>query len=200
MPDTQEWSASTPPTDPRCEVSRVREDWQATMTALLRGSPDERDLAFLKLNRLISGFLVALQAWDHHDHWEDLRQTVLMKLVKSFCRGQLREPKTFVAYARTITRNEFYDFLKRRPGFGTMDFPEPTNENPSDEATVLAVRSAVNDLPQDQRRAVHAVYMEGRTYREAAQVTSIPLGSLKRYLRLGLGQLRMQLAEIFRDK
>ncbi|MGE0825868.1 MAG: hypothetical protein AB7G75_18275 [Candidatus Binatia bacterium] len=114
MPDTQEWSASTPPTDQRCEVSRVGEDWHAIMTALLRGNPEERDLAFLKLNRLISGFLVALQAWDHHDHWEDLRQTVLMKLVKSFCRGQLREPQTFVAYARTITRNEFYQDLRLR--------------------------------------------------------------------------------------
>jgi hypothetical protein len=75
------------------------------MEALLSGDPDYKQVAFLKLNRLISGFLVSFQAWDHRDHWEDLRQTVLMKLVKSFCRGQLRESQAFVTYAQTITRN-----------------------------------------------------------------------------------------------
>ena len=38
------------------------------------------------------------------------------------------------------------------------------------------------------------MYIEGRTYEEAAEATGIPLGSLKRYLRLGLGQLRLELA------
>src|SRR5262249_34137910 len=93
---------------------RSYEDWVAVIEALLHGAPTQKNIAFLKLNRLVSGFLTALQAWDHRDQWEDLRQVVLMKLVKSFCQRQLRDSRAFVAYARTITRNEFYDFLKAR--------------------------------------------------------------------------------------
>ena len=41
-----------------------------------------------------------------------------------------------------------------------------------------------------------AVYVEGRTYEEAAQATGIPLGSFKRYLRDGLAQLREELSDL----
>ncbi len=174
------------------------EDWDAVMETLLHGDPDRKQIAFLKLNRLISGFLVTLQAWDYRDHWEDLRQSVLMKLVKSFCQGKLRESQAFVVYARTITRNEFYDFLKARGGPPAEEAPELGEEEPRDEETVLTVRSAISHLPADQRRAIQAVYIEGRTYEEAAEATGIPLGSLKRYLRLGLGQLRAQLAGVLK--
>jgi RNA polymerase sigma factor (sigma-70 family) len=177
------------------------DDWGAVMETLLHGDPDAKQVAFLKLNRLISGFLVTLQAWDHRDHWEDLQQTVLMKLVKSFCRGQLREAQAFVAYARTITRNEFYDFLKARGGPAAVEeVPEQREEEPRDEDIALAIRSALSHLPAEQRRALQAVYVEGRTYEEAAEATGIPLGSLKRYLRLGLGQLRIELAGVLEEK
>jgi RNA polymerase sigma factor (sigma-70 family) len=153
-------------------------------------------LAFLKLNRLVSGVLISLQAWDMHEHWEDLQQTVLMKLVKGFYRGQLREPQAFVAYVRTVTRNEFYDFLKARGGAVVQAASVQEEEAPKDEEAVLAVREAMSRLPEEQQRAIQAVYLEGQTYEEAAEVTGIPLGSLKRYLRLGLGQLRSQLAGV----
>jgi RNA polymerase sigma factor (sigma-70 family) len=176
------------------------EDWDAVMEALLHGDSDHRQLAFLKLNRLISGFLTASQAWDHRDHWEDLRQIVLMKLVKSFSQGQLRESRAFVVYARTITRNEFYDFLKARGGPVVEGVLERTEEEPEDQETVVVVRAALSHLPEAQRRAIEAVYLEGRTYEDAAAATSIPLGSLKRYLRLGLDQLRERLAGVLKGE
>ncbi len=172
------------------------EDWIAVMRGLLQGGLAQKQLAFLKLNRLISGVLTSLQAWDVHEHWEDLQQTILMKLVKSFYRGQLREPQAFVAYVRTVTRNEFYDFLKARGGATVQEAPEQVEEELTDKDAVLAVRSAMRRLPEEHQRAIQAVYLEGRTYEEAAEVTGIPLGSLKRYLRLGLGQLRSQLATV----
>ena len=183
---TGEWGAGHGPS----------EDWGTVMEALLQGDSAAKQVAFLKLNHLISAFLVTLQAWDHRDHWEDLRQSVLEKLVKSFCQGQLRELQAFAAYARTITRNEFYEFLKVCSRPAVEEAPELREEAPRDEETVLAVRSAVSHLPEEQRRAIQAVYFEGQTYEEAAEATGIPLGSLKRYLRLGLGQLRAQLAGV----
>lgn len=169
------------------------EDWEAVMKLLLDGTPNERQLAFLKLNRLLSGFLTALRAWDHREQWEDLRQEVLMKLVKSFARGQLRESKAFVTYAQTITRHEFYRLLRAQRSTDGVEVPEVAGEVPMDTAATLAVRTALQGLPAEHRRAVQAVYVEGMTYEEAAARTATPLGSLKRYLRLGVARLREQL-------
>jgi RNA polymerase sigma factor (sigma-70 family) len=174
---------------------RPYEDWSAIMEALLRGAPDQQQLAFAKLNRLLSSFFVDFRAWDHLDDWEDLRQLVLMKLVKSFSYGHLREAKAFVAYARTVTRNEFFDFLKERLYRETANFSTIEEEETQGQETTHAVRAALRRLPDDQQRAVRAVYLEGRTYAEAAAETAIPLGSLKRYLRLAVAQLRKQLFE-----
>src|SRR5215207_3015628 len=101
-----------------------------------------------------------------------------MKLVKSFCQGQLREAQAFVVYVRTITRNEFYDFLKARGVRSAEEVAEVEEKESVDRETVLVVRSAFSHLPEEQRRAIQAVYLEGRTYEEAAEATGIPLGSL----------------------
>jgi RNA polymerase sigma-70 factor (ECF subfamily) len=165
------------------------------MEALLQGAPDDQRIAFAKLNRLLSGFLTDLRAWDYRDDWEDLRQIVVMKLISSCSQGQVREFKTFAAYARTITRNEFFDFLQVRLGKDVEALPDVGGGESLDEVTLLSVRSAVQNLPEEQQRVVQAVYVEGKTYEEAAAATAIPLGSLKRYLRLALTRLREQLFE-----
>ena len=180
----------------RRQKNRPHEDWGLVMETLLHGSADQQRLAFAKLDRLISVFLADLRAWEHRDQWEDLRQHVLMKLVKSYSRGQLREPKAFIAYARAITRNEFFDFLKVQPVIEPMNEPETTTTQIPEDADLVSLRSAVQCLPEHQRKAVHAVYLEGKTYHEAARETAIPLGSLKRYLRLALERLRKQLLEV----
>jgi RNA polymerase sigma-70 factor (ECF subfamily) len=177
------------------QENRPHEDWGLVMEALIHGSVDQQRLAFAKLDRLISVFLIDLRAWDYRDQWEDLRQHILMKLVKSYSRGQLREPKAFVTYARTVTRNEFFDFLKAQPSAEATDEPETITAQTTEDTDPFSLRSAVQRLPEHQRKAVRAVYLEGKTYHEAARETAIPLGSLKRYLRLALERLRKQLFE-----
>jgi len=73
----------------RDEKGHPKEDWGSIMEALLHGTPDAKPVAFAKLNRLISGFLINLRAFDYREEWEDLRQIVLMKLVQSFSQGKL---------------------------------------------------------------------------------------------------------------
>lgn len=165
------------------------------MEALLNGAPDAKRVAFAKLNRLISGYLAGLRAFDHREDWEDLRQVVLMKLVQSFSQGKLREPRAFVEYARIITRHEFYDFLREnRKGEATVP-PDLDSMVSVDETDALSVRSALQRLPEKHQQVMQAIYVEGRTYEEAAAATAIPLGSLKRYLQQALTQLRKQLFE-----
>jgi DNA-directed RNA polymerase specialized sigma24 family protein len=47
---------------------------------------------------------------------------------------------------------------------------------------------------------VTAVYVGGMTYEEAARATGIPLGTLKRYLRDGLAQLREELGDRLEER
>ena len=51
-------------------------------------------------------------------------------------------------------------------------------------------RSAIAELPADQRRALELAYFDGLTHQEIAEKTSTPLGTVKTRVRLGLMKLR----------
>lgn len=51
-------------------------------------------------------------------------------------------------------------------------------------------RSAMADLPEDQRHALELAYFEGLTQQEIAERTKSPLGTVKTRVRLGLMKLR----------
>jgi len=51
-------------------------------------------------------------------------------------------------------------------------------------------RSAIAELPPDQRRALELAYFEGLTHQEISDKTSTPLGTVKTRVRLGLMKLR----------
>ncbi|MEP6993297.1 MAG: sigma-70 family RNA polymerase sigma factor [Acidobacteriota bacterium] len=55
-------------------------------------------------------------------------------------------------------------------------------------------RSAIGQLPADQRRALELAYFEGLTQEEIAARTSTPLGTVKTRVRLGLMKLREHLS------
>jgi RNA polymerase sigma-70 factor (ECF subfamily) len=57
------------------------------------------------------------------------------------------------------------------------------------------VRSAVETLPGEQRRAIEMAFFDGLTHREIAERDGLPLGTVKGRLRLGLKRLSGLLAE-----
>jgi RNA polymerase sigma factor (sigma-70 family) len=177
---------------------RAHEDWGSVMQDLLLDNIAKQETALHKLNRLLSCFLIDLRTWRYREHWEDLRQTVLLKLIESFRKGQLREMKAFVAYTRIITRNVFNDLVGERQWElidvnELVDITEEACDRSLDDET-SSVRSAIEQLPAKLKTAVEAVYLTDLTYEEAARAMGVPLGSLKRYLQQGLVQLRSQLA------
>ncbi len=170
-----------------------REDWIEIQDRLLAGDR----VAFMQVNRLVTGCLTQLRAYDFRDEWDDLRQEVVMAVVANARTGRLRDPQAFLGYVRIITRNKFMDRLKarlRRHEKDTLpwdDATAATTEAPDDD--VAALRAAVADLPPDEQRVLDGVYAQGKTYQEVSDDTGIPLGTMKRRLRDGLQALRRRL-------
>jgi RNA polymerase sigma-70 factor (ECF subfamily) len=55
--------------------------------------------------------------------------------------------------------------------------------------TAGKVRTALDVLPEPQRRALELAYFNGYTYRQVADVLGIPVGTAKSRLRLALARI-----------
>ncbi len=62
-----------------------------------------------------------------------------------------------------------------------------------DEANQL--RSALGDLPADQRQVIELAYFGGFTHSQIAQMLELPAGTVKGRMRLGLAKLRVALGD-----
>src|SRR5450631_3121442 len=58
-----------------------------------------------------------------------------------------------------------------------------------------AVRSALEDLPPDQRRAIELAYFGGFTHSQIAEMLDLPVGTVKGRMRLGLTKMRISLGD-----
>jgi RNA polymerase sigma-70 factor, ECF subfamily len=114
-------------------------------------------------------------------------------------RGSLR------SWIVTIVRNRAIDRLRgtrQSIEIGEADDrsllrtgPNPTWDRAVERLGAAQLRSAIAELPAAQRKAVELAYFGGRTYREIATLTGVPLGTANGRLRLALARLRELLAE-----
>lgn len=114
-------------------------------------------------------------------------------------RGSLR------AWLMTVVRNRAIDRVRARRHPMDLDEadelsllrtgPNPTWEDALRRTSATDVRAAMAKLPEDQRRAVELAYFEGYTYREIAELTSVPAGTASGRMRLALLKLREALGQ-----
>jgi len=186
-------------------MSAPQKDWAAVMDRLLEGDR----LALLEVSRLINGFLTRWNAFDFRDEWDDLIQEVVLATGRALREGRIRDRAAIVGFLRTTTRFKFVDRLKvhlRCHEDETLPWEdvvesslEPVSDDDPSGELQREMRRALDSLPEQKRRVVLAIHVEGKTYEEAARDTEIPLGSLKRYLRDGLAQLREELGHLMED-
>jgi RNA polymerase sigma-70 factor, ECF subfamily len=77
------------------------------------------------------------------------------------------------------------------------DWPEDLAVTREDAANV---RQALLELPEEQRQAVEMAFFDGLTHMEIAEKTSVPLGTIKTRIRLGLMKIRDQLRLIMDEE
>ncbi len=96
-----------------------------------------------------------------------------------------------------IMKNAWIDGRRTQARERGVFAPEEAGEHVGDPApagleTRLSVEAAMALLPDDQRLAVSLVLVEGLSYREAAEIAEVPMGTLTSRLARG----RTRLAEL----
>jgi RNA polymerase sigma-70 factor (ECF subfamily) len=118
-------------------------------------------------------------------------------------RSEAASPRTWLL---AIVRNRCIDSLRRRRGdAATAALDEAQPEAFDDELWPeiwkrecgAAVRSALRDLPPEQREVIELGFYGGYSHAQIAERLSLPLGTLKKRMRSGLKRLRAALDESY---
>ena len=97
-----------------------------------------------------------------------------------------------------IARNAAIDRLRlrRAPARDITEMHDLADPGPTPEASAAAaddrrrIEACLGELPEDRARAVRAAYLEGHTYDELARTFSVPLNTMRTWLRRALIALR----------
>ena len=106
-----------------------------------------------------------------------------------------------------IVRNRAIDTLRRQSGKApklNFDDEATLEQRPSSDFTdeqalqresAREVRGALSELPDEQSKVIQLAYFGGFSHSEIAEMLSMPLGTVKGRMRLGIEKIRTQLAE-----
>jgi RNA polymerase sigma-70 factor (ECF subfamily) len=100
------------------------------------------------------------------------------------------------AWLFTIMHNIHVNAAKRQartamPSLDAGTLPDPASPAAQGHAIALSrLAEALDNLPDDQRRTVLLVGLEGFSYAEAAEITGVPLGTVMSRLSRGRDRLR----------
>lgn len=112
---------------------------------------------------------------------DDLVQTAIERALVHA--GQLRADAPLAGWMFGILRNAWIDEQRSRGRRGRLFAAAEAGEDVADPAhgaplEALAVQDAVARLPEEQRLAVALVLVEGLSYKEAAHIMEVPIGTL----------------------
>jgi RNA polymerase sigma-70 factor, ECF subfamily len=163
----------------------------------MRSAAEELHAPLVALLPRLRRFARAL-ARDVHDA-DDLVQIAVERALARA--GQLRPGAPLAGWMFGIVRNAWLDELRvrgRRARWLALeeDLAQAAAGSPRDApAQALAVEDALARLPEEQRTAVALVLIEGLSYKEAAHVMEVPIGTLTSRLARGREALQRLLED-----
>ncbi|MGR6330282.1 sigma-70 family RNA polymerase sigma factor [Sphingomonas sp. XXL09] len=171
----------------------------ALVEALVATGEQDR-AAFVRVYRLTAAklFGICLRICGDRTAAEDVLQDVYVSVWK---RASGFEPgrASPITWLATIARNRAIDWRRANPVRDTTgvddiaSLPEPS---PSACDQMLVEESdrrlhlCLDQLQDSQRQAIRAAFFGGLTYAELADRGAVPLGTVKSWIRRGLGRLR----------
>lgn len=179
--------------------------------------PRSKEFERLVLEHLDMLYAVALRLTRNPTDAQDLTQNTVVKALRFH--DKFKKGTYIKAWLLTILRNTFINEYRRKarhPIFveltgaeaaeDTAPDPkvpyEPHNDDAMDLLELLddEVRQAVGSLPEDFRTAVIMADLEEKSYKEIADITGCPLGTVMSRLHRGRKLLRQQLAAYAKDR
>lgn len=146
-------------------------------------------------------YYVALGILQDHHQAEDIAQAVFLHAHSRL--SQLKNPAAFGSWICQIARNQSINFLTRvqsRPRVSLEDIPDAAGrfEDAIDELIAQEVSSwvteALTQLHGTCAESTQLRYRHGLSLQAIADQTGIPLGTVKRQLHTGRGQLQVAAA------
>ncbi|WBU62153.1 sigma-70 family RNA polymerase sigma factor [Paracoccus albus] len=142
-------------------------------------------------------FGISLRILKDQQEAEDVLQEVFVKIWHNADRysAQVASPQ---AWMNAVTRNLAIDTLRRRkPGGGDLDAAESLSDDrpgPEDAAVMRSegrrIDACLDELAPDRAEAVRLAFIEGETYQELAERFTVPLNTMRSWLRRSLLRLR----------
>jgi RNA polymerase sigma-70 factor (ECF subfamily) len=133
-------------------------------------------------------------------HDADADDLVQIALERALTRAEQWDPASRLdSWTFGIIRNAWIDEVRARQRRGPqVDVDELAatlgNDTSNTEIEVMSVQAAMVRLPEEQRTAVSLVLVEGLSYKEAAQVMQVPIGTLTSRLARGRDALQAMLS------
>lgn len=167
--------------------------------ALLRqiAAHDEQALALLYARHARAVFNLALYVLQNRTTAEEVTQDVFLLVWHSPTKWRADKGK-FSSWLLAVTRYMAIDRLRRERS-QRYDSHEPFDDLAERLTTLTAftasedttlVRALLKRLPKEQRETLFLIYFRGMPPLEIAQRMSVPTGTVKSRLRLGLEKLR----------
>jgi RNA polymerase sigma-70 factor (ECF subfamily) len=128
---------------------------------------------------------VFLDLWQHPEKFDAQRGTL-----RSFLLARTHGKSVDLIRAETARRRR-EDRTTRETATAGYDLEHQV----WDLAVAEQVQEALVALPDELRQPIQLAYFGGHTYREVAEMLGAPEGTVKSRIRVGLGRLRVNLAE-----
>lgn len=132
---------------------------------------------------------------------QDADDLVQVAVEKALARAaQWRPDSRLDSWMFGIMKNAWIDEIRARRRRDRVHAPEEAGEAVGDASAhardiALSVQAAMERLPDEQRLAVALVLVEGQSYKDAAELLGIPIGTLMSRLARGREALQKMLGE-----
>ena len=108
------------------------------------------------------------------------------------------EAGSLIGWLLTIARNSArdrmrYENYRSGPSLDDETFPEMPDLAEADEARWRDLRIVMKDLPKEQRAVIELAYYRSMSQSDISAYLSVPLGTIKTRMRLGMDKLRAAL-------
>jgi RNA polymerase sigma-70 factor, ECF subfamily len=175
------------------------------MRLVQRGDPRAFELVFDRHGG--AAFSLAYRMFGNRTAAEDISQEAFLSIWRSRLRYE-PERGSVRTWVLGIVHNRAIDALRRntvhasrRAGMEGIEERHEARERTDVEVArrdeARQVRSALDELPEEQVKVIELAYFGGFSHSEIAAILGMPMGTVKGRMRLGLEKMRHQLAEGF---